>query len=44
MKKENIKKPGYYMPNLNQKLKQYQRDYYASKKQKKKDLYSIKDE
>ena len=30
------------MSNLNEKLKQYQRDYYASKK--KSDLYCLKDE
>ena len=33
--KEKIKKnqrERYYMPNLNKKLKQYQRDHYTSKK------------
>ena len=39
MKKETIKEKGInYIPNSNEKLKQYQRDYYASKKIKKQSL------
>ena len=29
-KKRKCQKERYYMPNFNEKLKQYQRDYYAS--------------
>ena len=28
-KKRKYQREGYYMPNLSEKLKQYQRDYYA---------------
>ena len=42
-KKGKYQRERYYMPNLNEKLKQYQRDYYTSKKSKKSDLYCIKD-
>ena len=31
-KKRKYEREIYHMPNLNEKLKQYQRDYYASKK------------
>ena len=34
-KKRKYQRERYYMVNLNEKLKQYQRDYYASKKIKK---------
>ena len=34
-KKRKYQKERYYMPKLNEKLKQYQRGYYASKKIKK---------
>ena len=34
--KRKYQRERYYMPNLNGKLKQYQRDCYASKKKKKK--------
>ena len=42
--KRKYQRERYYTTDLNQKVKQKQRNYYASKKKKNSDLYCIKDE